>query len=216
MKILIPARKGSVGYPNKNRHLFRQTAASIPKDRHQDVWVTSDDPEILKMAAEYEFNIIERPDHLALDTTSIREVVAHALPLMDAEPDTLVLMLYLTYPERTWSDIESAVEYFISFYQLGLTESLLCKKPVKVHPYLHMYEYGLDGIFGRQLVQHDLCRRQDYPPCFEISHFISIFKASQLATLNRNMYCPSTVFYPICSNIVDVDLESDLKNVKEV
>lgn len=212
MRIVIPARLGSKGFPLKNRKLFKYTADSIPKERAGSVWVTTDDPKIKDQAREYGFNVIDRPSELSLDTTSIRDVMAHAVSSMDADSKELITMLYLTYPERTWEDVQGAIDYFLNFYQVGITSSMLCKKEPKVHPYLHLYEHGIDGIFGRPIVQHDLYRRQDYPQCFEISHFISIFRVSELVFLNKNLYCDSTVFYPIKDKI-DVDLEEHLSEL---
>ena len=66
-----------------------------------------------------------------------------------------------------------------------------------------------DGLKGKQLTPHDLYRRQDYPKCFELSHFVSIFKVGELNKLNNNMYNDKTIFYKV-RNIVDVDTLEDL------
>lgn len=212
MKIIIPARLGSKGLPFKNRILFRYTADIIPVEYRIHTWVTTDDLEIVEMAKEYKFNIIIRPTELGEDTTSIREVMYHAVNSAKIQPNDIVTMLYLTYPGRTWDEVSTASEFFLSYYQEGWTESLLCKKEAKSHPYLCMYERGLDGIFGRSIVDHDECRRQDYPTCFEISHYIAIFRAGALHTLNRNLYCDTTVFYSI-GEVIDVDSKKELSLV---
>lgn len=72
-----------------------------------------------------------------------------------------------------------------------------------------MHEKGVNGLFGSQVISHDLYRRQDYPTCFEISHYIAIFIASSIYNLNNNLYTDSTIFWPI-SNVIDVDLKKDL------
>ena len=68
-----------------------------------------------------------------------------------------------------------------------------------------------DGIKGKQLIKHDLYRRQDYPNCFEISHFICLFKVLELNNLNNNMYNSNTIFYKI-RQVVDVDQPIDMEN----
>lgn len=203
MKIIIPARLGSKGLPFKNRKLFKHTADSIPMDLRGSVWVTTDDPEIVKLAQNYEFNVINRPFCLAQDTTSTKTVLIHALEEIGPDYDEGVLVLYLTYPQRSWKDVNSALEY-ISSLDFSVN-SLLCKKAC-ASPYLMMFE---KGPFGTQVIPHDLYRRQDYPPCFEISHFIIFFKAHYINNLNNNLYSNTTVFYKI-DNVVDVDLQSDL------
>lgn len=209
MKIIIPARMGSKGFPFKNRKLLKYTLDSIPEEKLSQVWVTTDDPIISTAAKDYGVNLIRRPDELGGDTTSIRDTLVHALKTIGVKSDELIVMLYLTYPERNWEDIKEAMDFFLTNYQSGLTESMLCRKEIKTHPYLCLQEHGVGGIFGKQLVQHDLYRRQDYPSCFEISHYITIFKAGALAKLNRNLYCDTTVFYPI-SDVTDVDFEKNL------
>ena len=66
---------------------------------------------------------------------------------------------------------------------------------------------------GDQLVAHDYYRRQDYPTCFEISHFMCIFKVFELGNLNSNMYNTDTIFYPI-NDKVDVDEKEDYETYK--
>ena len=48
--------------------------------------------------------------------------------------------------------------------------------------------FGGTGGLGKQLVKHNLYRRQDYPKCFRICHMVSIFKSNQLKNLNNNLY----------------------------
>ena len=209
MKIIIPARKGSKGLPLKNRKLFQHTSSIIPKEFYDRVWVTTDDQKIMEYAGDYPFNIIDRPTELAEDDTSIRDVMKHAISNIETKPDEPIVMLYLTYPERTWSHIEEAFELFIEYYDMGLCDSLLCRKEIKSHPYLYMYERGVDGMFGEQVVRHDEYRRQAYPPCFEISHYISIFTQSSINKLNRNLYSRDTIFFRI-PDVIDVDTKIDL------
>jgi CMP-N-acetylneuraminic acid synthetase len=209
MKIIIPAREGSKGLPGKNRVLFKHTADIIPKNLYNDVIVTSDDPEILSQAKDYGFNINNRPYYLATDDANIRDVLYHTLKEYKIHESEEIIMLYLTYPERTWDDVIQARRFFLTHLANGITKSMLCKKEVETSPYLMMHEVGVDGLFGSQLVKHDLYRRQDYPICFEISHYIVIFIANGIYNLNRNLYNDSTIFWPI-QNVIDVDLKKDL------
>jgi CMP-N-acetylneuraminic acid synthetase len=209
MKIVIPARLGSKGLPFKNRTLFKYTSEIIPDAHKHEVIVTTDDPEIITLAQKYGFNWVERPSHLGEDTTSTRDVIVDLLESRKIEKSEYVIILYLTYPERKWSHVMEAFNFFLDLYSDGFTDSLLCKKEVKSHPYLCLEERGVNGIFGKQIVSHDLYRRQDYPRCFEISHYVSIFKANAINKLNKNLYCDSTVFYKI-EDVIDVDTQKEL------
>ena len=86
-----------------------------------------------------------------------------------------------------------------------------CVKP-KTHPYLCLFKKE-DGK-GKQIISHDLYRRQDYPECFEVSHFVCIFQVDEISNLNKNMYNDDTYFYQI-SDDVDVDYESDFELFKK-
>ena len=85
-------------------------------------------------------------------------------------------------------------------------KSLLCKEEIKDHPCLSMYE--LEENKGKQIISHDLYRRQDYPKCFRLSHFISIFDSREFSKLNNNLYNEGTLFFPVDLSL-DVDTEND-------
>lgn len=202
--IIIPARQNSKGLPFKNRVLFEKTASTIPPHLYQDVYVTSDDPQILAMASRYLFNTINRPDELALDTSSTKDVLMDVANSIKPIPDENIYMLYLTYPERTWKQVED----FIFQFEQNNAKSMLCRKEAKISPYLMMYNLGDNK--GKQVVTHNLYRRQDYPACFEISHCMFACKASELIHLNNNLYNSNTLFYTI-DECIDVDSKEDLE-----
>jgi len=201
---IIPARKGSKGLPFKNRALFDFTASSLPIDTHSNVIVTSDDDAILNMAKKYNFLMHKRPDDLSGDKVSIKDVIKDVVESFEIENEDEIVLLYLTYPEREWKDISRA----ISFYESKKAKSLLCKKEIKVSPYLYYYENP--EFKGTKIIDHDLHRRQDYKRCFEASHFISIMKASIIEELDTNLHYKDTIFLPIGS-FIDVDEEKDLR-----
>ena len=202
MIYVIPARRNSKGLPFKNRRLIENTLKQIPQEEKNKVFITTDDENIIKNFSST-YNVIKRPENLSTDEADIRSVMEHTVSVIDSSED--IVMLYLTYPERTWKDIQGCIEFFKD----SNSSSLLCKKEIEQHPFLCMF--NKEGNKGKQIVSHDLYRRQDYPECFEISHFICIFKQSQLNILNKNMYNDDTTYYPI-GRVVDVDTVQDLDN----
>lgn len=211
MKILIPAREGSKGFPHKNRQLFNYTADTIPVIAREKVYVTTDDPKIVELAKDKGFNVIMRPKELANDTASMKEVVAHAFSEMKVAEDELVAILYLTYPQRRWTDLMEAVAFYLMMEPAMPVSSLLCKKEVKSNPYLCMYDFGHRG---KQIINHDLYRRQDYPKCFELSHFMVLLRPKSIDNLNSNLYDSETLFWEI-EDKVDVDHKKDLLTINE-
>lgn len=207
MKIIIPARKGSKGLPGKNRILLEKTISTIPSEYLNLVYVVTDDPEIHFECIELGVKSIERPPETATDQASTKEVITWTLSYMKfhkiIEGEEDILMLYLTYPERTWKDVESGMR----FYAERSCSSMLCRKEIKVSPYLILKSEN--DSKGSQLFSHDLYRRQDYPECFELSHFICIFNSSSINKLNNNLYNSDTIFMPI-EETIDVDEKNDL------
>ena len=116
---IIPARKNSKGFKFKNRFLFEKLPQEL---KNESVIVTSDDEVIREINNQsYQFDFIKRPDHLSLDTTSIKPVLQHVVEEKKlSEEDTLVV-LYLTYPERTFLDIQQ----ILKFYHAHNAKSLL-------------------------------------------------------------------------------------------
>ena len=202
MKIVIPARKGSKGLPGKNAILINQTLSTIPNYVKDSVIITTNDGKVIDQSAGYQ--ILLRNNELSGDDVSTKDVLSNVLQQYNIPDEEIIMMLYLTYPERTWTDIEAALNFFID----NKAKSLLCRVEPKSHPYLCMFSE--EDNKGRQIVEHNLYRRQDYPECFELSHFICIFRANELEKLNKNLYNKDTIFYKI-KRPVDVDTKEDLQ-----
>lgn len=198
---VIPAREGSKGLPGKNRRLFAQTAETV-KNMPENVLVTTDDEEIKLLATMFGFRVIDRPHHLASDTANVRDVLIHAAEAGGLNPHDIMVLLYLTYPERTAYDIAEGLRFFM----YNQAESMLCRIDPITHPYMCMYD---DGLRGEQVVGHDFFRRQDYPPVFEIRHFLGVFRVGVLPCLNKNLYNKETLFWKR-PRTVDVDTKEDI------
>lgn len=204
IKYVIPARRNSKGLPFKNRKLITYTLDSLPRNILNDVILTTDDEKLLEIGLDYGIKCVNRDPSLAQDETSTKDVILDLKNRGLINDHEIVVMLYLTYPQRNWLDILGALEFF----NKNNGKSLLCRKELNgTHPYLYLLE--VNDFMGRQLVPHNLYRRQDYPKVFEISHFISVFNVSELNDLNNNLYNNNTIFYPI-DDIIDVDTEKDL------
>ena len=202
MKIIIPARKGSKGLPGKNAILINHTLSTIPNYVKDSVIITTNDGKVVDQSVGYQ--ILLRNNELSGDDVSTKDVLLNVIQQYNIPDEEIIMMLYLTYPERTWTDIEAALNFFLD----NDAKSLLCRVDPKSHPYLCMFSE--EDSKGRQIVEHNLYRRQDYPECFELSHFICIFRANELEKLNKNLYNKDTIFYKI-KRPVDVDTKEDLQ-----
>lgn len=205
MKVIIPARGGSKGLPGKNKTLLPCTLSIIPSQ--YEVHVSTDDLSIAEVCNFWGVRIHSRSADTATDKASVLGCLKEWMGSINASPDELVLMLYLTYPQRTWREIQEGLR----FMEECEASSLLCRYEPTDHPYLCFKKQGDQGV---PVVDHTLYRRQDYPRCFVVSHYITAFKAGELDNLGLNLYNKDTVFFPI-SKPIDVDTKQDLQSYRE-
>ena len=201
---VIPARRDSKGLPFKNRKLLDYTINNIPTELHEKIIVTTNDEKIIEKLSATNINILRRDEQLCLDDISIKDVMLDVVKKFQMKSNDIIVMLYLTSPNRKFSDIKKILDYYFD----KKIKTLTCCIEPKTHPYLVLYKK--EDQKGEQVVKHDLYRRQDYPECFEVRHFVCIFQVEEIQKLNNNMYNESTIFYKIDSDI-DVDYENDLK-----
>ena len=201
---IIPARRDSKGLPFKNRKLLDYTINNIPIELHEKTIVTTNDEKIIEKLSATNINVLRRDEQLCLDDISIKDVMQDVVKKFQMKSNDTIVMLYLTSPDRKFSDIKKILGYY---YERKIKTLTCCVEP-KTHPYLVLFKK--ENQKGEQVVKHDLYRRQDYPECFEIRHFVCIFQVDEIQKLNSNMYNESTIFYKIDSDI-DVDHENDLK-----
>jgi CMP-N-acetylneuraminic acid synthetase len=144
---IIPARKGSKGVPQKNTMEFAGKSlmqmavdCALGSDKVDKILLNSDDQSILDLADVEKDNpkIIKqrRPKHLAEDNSSIVDVVLHALKNLDEKFD-IILLLQVTAPIRTFSDIDSIIDYFKNEKDL---EGVISVVPVEDNHPSRMYK----------------------------------------------------------------------------
>ena len=116
---LIPARGGSKGFPRKNiallagKPLIVYTIEAAQDSLLVDeIWVSSDDKEILSIAAACGVRTLMRPLELAYDYSSAAGVVEHFISELRPEvckADPLIIYLQPTSPLRNATHIDSAL-----------------------------------------------------------------------------------------------------------
>ena len=119
---IIPARGGSEGIPKKNivglcgKPLIAWTIeCAIKSSRICEVYVSTDDSEIARVAEAYGAQIIKRPSNLATAVSSSEEALLHAIDQIEKKQQIdLVVFLQATCPLREPEDIDNAIEKFLS------------------------------------------------------------------------------------------------------
>ena len=194
---VVPARAGSRGWPGKNIQLYKHTSSQL--FALSPVIVSTDCPEIVEMATLNVFCVHNRARH-AEDCSPIIGVMMDVAESYRMKADDIIVMLYLTYPGRRRKDIDNA----ILFFEREHAESMLCRFPAVTSPYMCTFEDG------GPVIEHQLFRRQDYPRCYERSHYIAIMRVRELCNLGLNLYNHYTRYMDI-EKPIDVDTEEDYR-----
>lgn len=168
---LIPARGGSKRLPGKNLRLLGgkpligwtiETAQAIGDLTR--VIVSSDDPEILRVAADYGAETVQRPDDLATDSASSARVALHLLDRLAAEgasPDGLIL-LQPTSPFRSVATVRAGIGLF-----RDTADPVASVSPVRDHP--HWTFTVENGTLHPFLPSPANRRKQDLPALFVLN-----------------------------------------------
>jgi N-acylneuraminate cytidylyltransferase len=128
---LIPARGGSKGVPRKNlrmlhgKPLLAWSIDAAKRARLVDaVAVSTEDPEIARVARDYGAQVIDRPAALATDEADTLPVLQHALTVMPAE---VLVLLQPTSPIREEGLIDRCIECFRAANADSLATGFMCK-----------------------------------------------------------------------------------------
>ncbi|MEM0467005.1 MAG: acylneuraminate cytidylyltransferase family protein [Candidatus Thermoplasmatota archaeon] len=113
---LIPARGGSIRVHRKNirlvlgKPLIYWSIKAAQESKRLDYFVVStDDPEIARVAREYNAPVLERPKELAESLVPLTPVYRHALETIPAEN---LVILRPTSPIRINNIIDKAIDYY--------------------------------------------------------------------------------------------------------
>lgn len=113
---LIPARGGSKGIKRKNLQLVGNVPLVGLKVQQafdsvcDEVWVSTDDEEISKVALNFGSGVINRPIELAADDTSTDLVLKHAVEFLNLRDEDILVLLQPTSPLLNVKSINSCIE----------------------------------------------------------------------------------------------------------
>ena len=116
---IIPARGGSTSIKNKNIKIFDKKPliawtikAALQSKLIDDVYVTSENENILKISKKYLANIIKRPKKLSNSIIMPDEAIRHAYLKINKDYD-YIITLQPTSPLRNTKDIDGAIKKII-------------------------------------------------------------------------------------------------------
>ena len=217
---IIPARGGSKAVPRKNIRVVGgkpliaytiETALAAGALFHR-VIVSTDDPEIAAIAAQYGAEVpFRRPEDLSGDRVPSLPVLQHGVDFIEQQDGVVldgVFLLQPTAPLRTVEDIEAAIQ---------LARQEVCDSVISVVQVFAVHPILMKRIEGKRLKDYCMAetegtRRQDYdPPAYMRNGAIYLTRRDVLMEANSiwgETICPY-VMPPERS--VSIDDEMDLR-----
>lgn len=185
----IPARAGSKSIPNKNiKELGGKPlivySIEIAQKLGLRTIVSTDGDDIAQVAKDWGVEVIMRPVELARDQTSMFDVLKYEIGKVDPVPEVVVL-LQPTSPFRTKTQLQIAIDYFVT--NLDQFDSLIAVEqvPEKYNPaqVVIMTPMGVRMANGTPVSQR-ITRRQDFPEARVPTGSFYILKTANLSKGN--------------------------------
>lgn len=214
---LIPARSGSKGLPGKNivdlcgRPLL---AYSIDAAREsgviEEVYVSSDDTEILSVAEEFGARCFQRAIELAQDSTPTDLVIEEFILKTGLKAEDIIVLLQPTSPLRKSGHIIRSIEQF--------KKTKACRALISVVEVENKYLYGsvvIDGVLKSISEEYSkIPRRQDLPKLVLPNGAIYIFTVKEFM-VDRCIPAENVIpFVMDEQSSIDIDTIDDLRIAK--
>jgi CMP-N-acetylneuraminic acid synthetase len=219
MLAIIPARKGSKGFPKKNMALLNNKPlvqysieAALASKYIDDVMVTSDDEAVIELSRSLGVKwTCQRPSDLAADQTPMHETILHALGWYQSQvlaKEESIILLQPTSPMRTAEDIDRASELFF----LEKSDGLASVNLMKEHPN-DCIKISKQGSIPLHEESALVTRRQDYSNDFYYINGAIYIVNSQLLATHKTFIKLKKMSYFIMpyERSIDIDSEYDLK-----
>ena len=213
---VIPARKGSVGLPYKNRMFFDTTADFIDTlSWFDEVIVTTDDPVIKGKAQSRGYRIHNRPKSLAGSEVSIKAVFKDLIDSLKLNLEEVLWLFYLPNLYHNRIHFEEA-RIRIENERKG---SLCSFIKASSHPF-YCWRYNENDQSLEQYIPNQIFRRQDLPSAWMLYHYVCCFKGSEILKLNEEQVNPKTIPFFLddqtTAELIDVDTPEDLQRWKQL
>lgn len=215
MKVLgiIPARGGSKGVPGKNKKIiagqplitYTLEAAQASK-KLSTLFVSSDDDEILSIAARFPCKVHKRPQVLASDTSPVTDTIAELLRLEGQLYDA-VLLLQPTSPLRTCNDIDNAIQLLEDD---ATAESVISVVAVDdIHP-ARMYTINQENHLDSFVPEYEQLRRQDIPVAYFRNGSIYLTRTTAFSRTKSVMNKPIRPYFMSSEWLLNIDGQRDV------
>jgi CMP-N,N'-diacetyllegionaminic acid synthase len=211
--VVIPARGGSKGIPQKNIKLLGdkpliQYSIDVAREIVNDdmICVSTDDERIKEVCESLNLTIpFVRPTELSTDIAGTYEVLVHSLRYYlekKIEVDKIVL-LQPTSPFRNSKQLKDALSLWKEDSEL-----IVGVKKTKANPYYVLMEENAEGYLELSKKAGDISQRQSVPSVYEINGAIYIINAKKLLN-EKSLRAFKTQKY-VMDDVSSVDIDEPL------
>lgn len=210
---IIPARGGSKGIPRKNLIDFCgkpllawSIEQALVAQCIMNVYVTSEDLEILAMAKQFGAIPIQRPLELAEDKSSSDEALMHALREIENDLEKnidSVVFLQATSPVRESSDIDAAVNLFTKTQADSVFSAAILDD-------FCIWKKGQEGLRSFTYDFKNRGRRQERDPFYLENGSIYVFKPGLLKETGNHLGGRIEMFFMPLWKSFEIDAFDDV------
>lgn len=116
---LIPARKGSKRFTNKNRAKLKEkllieiaVETAISSQKFTEIIVSTDDEILIEAISSLDVTILKRPENLAGDNIGLVDVIRTLIKESSYDKEDTICLMPLTNPLRNADDVKKAYELY--------------------------------------------------------------------------------------------------------
>ena len=174
----IFARGGSKGLPGKNIKklcgkplLVHSIDMAKSVDAISEIFVSTEDEDIKKVALDHGAKVILRPDELTTDTSPEIDSWKHAINYLANSGDSFdrFVSLPTTAPLRSKEDVESAIDLLSNSSDIVVTVSESSR-----NPFFNLMKFNDEGYLETFSKENPVQRRQDAPKCYDLTTVVYV------------------------------------------
>jgi N-acylneuraminate cytidylyltransferase len=213
---LIPARGGSKGIPRKNierlgRFTLLERGIALLKNAGCDqVYVSSEDNEILSLSASFQARVIRRPIEISTDTASTESVIEDAIKQLNLGDGDLLITHQITSPFLRTESVRKCIELLMNNVEIN---SALVGVP---NHSFNWEEINSDVWEPRGHTREYRPRRQELPNVIVESGGVYAARVPKILESGSRFPAP-TMCIPISFlESLDIDTPEDLESARDI